>query len=301
MATINLGAIKFNWKGAYNSGTSYAVDDVVSSGGNSYVCIQAHSNQAVGNATAYWNIMSSAGTNGTNGTNGTDVGTVITAQGDILYRDGSGLQRLPKGTANQVLKMNSGATAPEYGTLSSDCVKIASGDFPTNANELNIDNVFTLGTYNIYKVYFSNMNFSSGNNNMGVRMIKSDGNNHTASEYSYIQTDQYRESGANNGTNPAGQWNETSWLFNNWNWADDTASSKRSGGELTLFNPMESGVCALMTYHIIQWEQAGNYFLNFAGTGTINSSTTQFRGISFRSVGNHNFGGGTYAVYGFKQ
>ena len=69
MATINLGAIKFNWKGAYNSSTSYAVDDVVSSGGNSYVCIQAHSNQAVGNATAYWNIMSSAGTNGTNGDN----------------------------------------------------------------------------------------------------------------------------------------------------------------------------------------------------------------------------------------
>ena len=118
MATINLGAIKFNWKGAYNSSTSYAVDDVVSSGGNSYVCIQAHSNQAVGNATAYWNIMSSAGTNGTNGSNGTDVGTVITTQGDILYRDGSGLQRLAKGTAGQVLQMNSGATAPEYATPS---------------------------------------------------------------------------------------------------------------------------------------------------------------------------------------
>ena len=65
MATINLGAIKFNWKGAYNSSTSYAVDDVVSSGGNSYVCIQAHSNQAVGDATAYWNIMSAKGTDGT--------------------------------------------------------------------------------------------------------------------------------------------------------------------------------------------------------------------------------------------
>jgi len=78
MATINLGAIKFNWKGAYNSSTSYAVDDVVSSGGSSYICIQAHSNQAVGNATAYWNIMSTAGTNGTNGTNGTtqDVSTI---------------------------------------------------------------------------------------------------------------------------------------------------------------------------------------------------------------------------------
>jgi len=113
MATINLGSLKFNWKGAYNSSTSYAIDDVVSSSGNSYVCIQAHSNQAVGNATAYWNIMSSAGTNGTDGAT-----IPLTTQGDILYRDGSGLQRLAKGTAGQVLQMNSGATAPEYATPS---------------------------------------------------------------------------------------------------------------------------------------------------------------------------------------
>ena len=98
MATINLGAIKFNWKGAYNSSTTYAVDDVVSSGGNSYVCIQAHSNQAVGNATAYWNIMSSAGTNGT------DLTSTLTAQGDIVYRDGSGLAKLGAGTSGQFLK-----------------------------------------------------------------------------------------------------------------------------------------------------------------------------------------------------
>ena len=111
MATINLGAIKFNWKGAYNSGTSYAVDDVVSSGGNSYVCIQAHSNQAVGNATAYWNIMSSAGTNGTNGT---DVGTTITTQGDILYRDGSGLQRLGAGTSGQLLQTGGSGANPSW-------------------------------------------------------------------------------------------------------------------------------------------------------------------------------------------
>jgi hypothetical protein len=105
MATINLGAIKFNWKGAYNSSTSYAVDDVVSSGGNSYICIQAHSNQAVGDATAYWNIMSSAGTNGTNGT---DLTSTLTTQGDILYRDGSGLQRLGKPTSNKILQNTSG-------------------------------------------------------------------------------------------------------------------------------------------------------------------------------------------------
>ena len=48
------------------------------------------------------------------GTNGTDLGTVITTQGDIAFRDGSGLQRLAKGTASQSFKMNAAATAPEW-------------------------------------------------------------------------------------------------------------------------------------------------------------------------------------------
>jgi hypothetical protein len=43
--------------------------------------------------------MSSAGTNGTDGT---DLTTTLTTQGDIVYRDGSGLQRLGAGTSGQV-------------------------------------------------------------------------------------------------------------------------------------------------------------------------------------------------------
>ena len=114
MATINLGSIKFNWKGAYAGGTAYVVDDVVSYQGSSYICISATTGN-LPTVTAKWEQMSQKGTDGTNGTNGTDVGTVITTQGDILYRDGSGLQRLAKGTAGQVLKINTGATAPEWG------------------------------------------------------------------------------------------------------------------------------------------------------------------------------------------
>jgi len=41
------------------------------------------------------------------------------AQGDILYRNGSSWTRLAKGTASQELRMNSGATAPEWFTPSS--------------------------------------------------------------------------------------------------------------------------------------------------------------------------------------
>ena len=97
MATINLGNIKFNWKGTYNAGTAYAVDDVVSYNGSSYVCILASTGNLPTNTT-YWNVMSEAGTDGT------DLTSTLTTQGDILYRDGSGLARLGAGTSGQVLQ-----------------------------------------------------------------------------------------------------------------------------------------------------------------------------------------------------
>jgi hypothetical protein len=115
MATLNLGRIKPVFRGAYAGGTAYVIDDIVTSGGETFICIQASTGNATSSA-SHWTKLAEKGTNGSNGSNGTDLSTTLTTQGDILYRDGSGLQRLPKGTAGQVLQMNSGATAPEYAT-----------------------------------------------------------------------------------------------------------------------------------------------------------------------------------------
>ena len=114
MATLNLGRIKPVFRGAYSGSTAYVVDDIVTHGDESFICIQAHGagTQAT-SVTAYWTKLAAKGTDGT------DVGTTITTQGDLLYRDGSGLQRRAKGTASQQLAMNSGATAPEWITASS--------------------------------------------------------------------------------------------------------------------------------------------------------------------------------------
>ena len=109
MATVNLGSIKFKWEGTYSGATAYTVDDVVEYNGSSYICILASTGNLPTNAT-YFEQMSQAGTNGT------DLTTTLTTQGDILYRDGSGLQRLGIGTAGQALKVNSGATGYEFGT-----------------------------------------------------------------------------------------------------------------------------------------------------------------------------------------
>jgi hypothetical protein len=89
MATINLGSIKFKWKGTYAGGTAYTVDDVVEYNGSSYICILASTGNLPTNAT-YFEQMSSAGTNGTDGT---DLTSTLTTQGDIVYRDASGLAK----------------------------------------------------------------------------------------------------------------------------------------------------------------------------------------------------------------
>lgn len=115
MATINLGSIKFKWQGAYNGATAYTVDDVVSYNGSSYICILASTGNLPTNAT-YWEQMSSAGTNGTDGT---DLGTTLTTQGDIVYRDASGLARLGAGTSGQVLQTNGTGANPSWVDASS--------------------------------------------------------------------------------------------------------------------------------------------------------------------------------------
>jgi len=61
MPTIDLGNIKFNWRGIWSSSTSYVVDDVVYVDPHSYVCVQNNTGQGVttnGN-NSYWNIMAS--------------------------------------------------------------------------------------------------------------------------------------------------------------------------------------------------------------------------------------------------
>ncbi len=163
MATINLGAIKFNWKGAYNSGTAYSIDDVVSSGGNSYVCIQAHSNQAVGNATAYWNIMSSAGTNGT------DLTSTLSTRGDIVYKGASALTRLPKGTNGYYLKQ--GANDPEWAVVAQPNLSAYAGHILPSA-----DDTYNLGSAskqwaNIYTgdLHLSNESKTEGNSIDGTK------------------------------------------------------------------------------------------------------------------------------------
>jgi len=62
MAEFKLGRIKFVWQGAWTTGTGYVVDDVISNGGQSYVCVKNHTARALfttdlADNPTYWNLV----------------------------------------------------------------------------------------------------------------------------------------------------------------------------------------------------------------------------------------------------
>ena len=127
MATVNLGRIKPVFRGAYAGGTAYVVDDIVTHGNETFICIQAGTGNATSNA-SYWTKLAAKGTDGT------DVGTTLTTQGDILYRDGSGLARLGYGTAGQVLQTGGSGANPSWTTVSTEVVNTTMTAFQDAVN-----------------------------------------------------------------------------------------------------------------------------------------------------------------------
>ena len=186
MATIDLGKIKLVWRGTYSGSTAYTVDDVVQHTDtitSSFICTTASTGNAPstgGSVHSSWAYLAKGGVAGT------DVGTTITTQGDLLYRDGSGLQRLAKGTAAQALLMNSGATAPEWGTISSDFTKIAVTGDGTDVGSVSIPIDRT--TYTSFDIYWQSIPASDGAHPRA--RIRNAGGAISAGNYksSYVQT-----------------------------------------------------------------------------------------------------------------
>jgi len=229
MATINLGSIKFNWKGTYAGGTAYVVDDVVSYNGSSYICKLASTGNLPTNTT-YWDQMSSAGTNGTDGT---DLTTTLTTQGDLIYRDGSGLQRLGAGTSGQVLQTGGTGANPSWGTVSSDYVKLYEGDL-SGATEYDFE-YFDSTIYSNYELYVDKYTTGSDGGSLRLHFRTSSGKI-SSSDYNwaYIMTS-LSSGGGTTGYN-GGSWGTTFFQIGN-----GVTSTNQSSAKVTFHNIASTG------------------------------------------------------------
>ena len=57
-------AVGFASKGAWSSGTTYYINDMVTYNGSSYICILSGINQNPASATSYWTVLAQGGTSG---------------------------------------------------------------------------------------------------------------------------------------------------------------------------------------------------------------------------------------------
>ncbi len=64
------GGSALAWQGAWSSGTAYAVDDLVSYNGSSYIAILSGTNHQPDTATTYWSLFAAAGSTGSTGSAG---------------------------------------------------------------------------------------------------------------------------------------------------------------------------------------------------------------------------------------
>lgn len=104
MFEVDLGKIKFKWRGAYVNTTAYEVDDVVSYSGSSFICKASTTGVApTSSANPFWDVLAL----------GSDLGSVAANAGDIFYYNGASFANLAAGTQGQVM-VQGGLNTPQW-------------------------------------------------------------------------------------------------------------------------------------------------------------------------------------------
>ena len=295
MATVNLGNIKLNWKGAYNAGTAYVIDDVVSYNGSSYVCIDATTGN-LPTVTAKWNQMSAAGTDGT------DVGTTITTQGDILYRDGSGLQRLAAGTSGQVLQTGGTGANPSWGTVSSDCVKLATASTTSSHQTIDVNGHFDDSVYGHYKLVMHSIKPENNAGDITGKWMTSSSSTHSSGNYLVLHTGYQSSSGGSGGQQDRSYWNTNA--FNDWEgtWVPKAAAAtdyQYCSMVANIINPQSTSQGKVMIYQFATFSTTAGVMIIANGQFFTNDNTAMTGFRLYRS--NNGFHQSAWELYGFKK
>ena len=269
MATIDLGKIKFNWRGTYAGGTAYVPDDVVyymdGSVGSSYMCVANTTGNAPssgGTPHASWEYLAKG-----------QATSPTTTQGDLIVRGASADERLAIGAAGKALKVNASANGFEYGDAGAWTV-IASGSGP-GAASINIDNIFS-DTYYFYKLYYS----WSEDDWVKVRYIKADGSIESGSVY--VASGTYTRENSGSGPSRTGHTNYNYGFYNYWNAADNCPAIS----EIFYVNPYSSTKETIDFYQATQVD--GTTMYHHTGSNC-NMNAYAVRGVQFFGNGGDNF------------
>ena len=268
MATIDIGKLTFTHKGDYSGSTAYVLNDVVYYNGSAYIA-KTSTTGNLPTSTAHWNVFS-AGSGG-------------------IWNSGLSL-----GSAGQVVKVNSGASALEFGTVSSDFVKLASGSQSVAAGSLSIDGYFS-STYKVYKLFINGWRPTS-TDHFGMR-VNVGGSQRNDSNYRYNQLHAYRDSSSQSTGNAGNAWNATEFRTN----TDAWNTSRGNGLEWTFYDPADATDNNFQAMCQMQWRRNDNAtFHQVYGGFTYDQGANAISGVLIFPTGGNNQVIDNWALYGIK-
>lgn len=261
MATVNLGRIKFVWQGAYNGATAYVADDVVSYNGSSYICILASTGNLPTNAT-YWSLMAQSGT---------DITSIAgLSQGDVLYYNGTSWVRLGAGTSGQVLTTQGSGANPQWSTVSSDVVLLATQNSTSGATSVSLDGYFS-ATYKNYLVVGVVKDNGASGGWLYARFLRG-GSIVSTSNYYGSMTSAYNGIVAS-ASSAADSFIRIVQLGND--------ASRSSSFTMTIYNPLGTTKWKQLTHYAWGHDGNANGIHGGSGGGTLQDSTSAISGINF--------------------
>ena len=227
-------------------------------------------------------------------------GTNLTSftAGDVLYATGSTtLAKLAKGSASQVLSMNSGATAPEWADAAGGATAVvASGSISGSPSEIICDGIFT-SAYRFYELFIADLH-ANGNTSIHLQMRNSDATV-SSSNYRSLSHNPHMSSSSANGDGLHTGWDDAHWEISG-NAAVYSHVVSAMGGRI--FFPYGDNIS---TYNQIHWktwaqETSTTSQYNIMDGAGIYNGYQQYDGFRlFPSSGT--FEEGEYTVIGYKQ
>ena len=273
MATIDIGKIKPVFKGAYNNSTAYVLDDIVYYNGSSYVAKQSTTGNVPTNGT-YWNVLASG-------------------SGGIWNSS------LSLGSANQVVKVNSGATALEFGTLSSDYVKLGEINYSSATPSFTLDGFHT-SDYDIYDYIVDNVNVATTGNHTRLR-LNFGGSADTSSNYTMMTNGGYlTSSGSYTEENSSGWAGDELNPSSGWN-NPQSSNNTNLSLHIRLYNANSTSMYKHFEGRIQYLHYTGSPYVHRVFDCLLrNNATTACSGVTFRTNNGGNYSNYRARIYGIK-
>ena len=271
MATIDIGKLTFTHKGDYAGGTAYVANDVVYYNGSAYIA-KTSTTGNLPTSTTHWNVFS-AGSGG-------------------IWNSGLSL-----GSAGQSVKVNAAGNALEFGTISSDFVKLGQVSASSSAS-LALDGYFT-SDYQRYEIHADNV-IGSDNKDYYFRVYRG-GSEVTGNEYistsNYLYTDttpSVQDGGHNSGSQDTDSPSNYFQLG-----GDDHLANMPSWFRVIIHDPLNTTHYKQLEFTTsLSGSTSGYVLMRQHGVGTVRN-TAALSGFAFYPTSG-NITSGTFKIYGIK-